>query len=303
MTTLVTPSRVEAAPAAAPGPAPALSGSRRLPARLASRRGNTGPLVTLVRRRFALSARTPREILVPLLTPILFADVIAPALAKSMGGFRGGDYMSFVATGTVGLLVPLSCVLGGIGLIVERESGAQRDLLAAPVARTTLVAANLVVAVSISTLQVAALMVAAVLRGARFHATAGGLLWALAAALGLAVFMHSVAEILASRIPKQEEYVGAAPAIALVPWFFAGSFFPVSAMPAALTGFAKILPQTHVLALLRYGLVDRHGAGLHDIWGLGSPTTMAALSLHVVAMFAAGFLALAVRVFSRSAMS
>ena len=35
---------------------------------------------TLARRRFALSAHTPREILVPLLTPILFADVIAPAL-------------------------------------------------------------------------------------------------------------------------------------------------------------------------------------------------------------------------------
>ena len=29
-----------------------------------------------------LSAHTPREILVPLLTPILFAAVIAPALAK-----------------------------------------------------------------------------------------------------------------------------------------------------------------------------------------------------------------------------
>ena len=37
-------------------------------------------LRTLTARRFALSARTPREILVPLLTPVLFALVIAPAL-------------------------------------------------------------------------------------------------------------------------------------------------------------------------------------------------------------------------------
>ena len=35
---------------------------------------------TLARRRFSLSAHTPREILVPLLTPILFAAVIAPAV-------------------------------------------------------------------------------------------------------------------------------------------------------------------------------------------------------------------------------
>src|SRR5437763_5583976 len=84
---------------------------------------------TLSRRRFNLSAHTPREILVPLLTPILFADVIAPALAKSMRG-GGVDYLSYVAVGTIGLLVPLSCVLAGIGMIVDRESGAQRDLLA-----------------------------------------------------------------------------------------------------------------------------------------------------------------------------
>jgi hypothetical protein len=34
---------------------------------------------TLFRRRFALTAHTPRQIVVPLLTPILFALVIAPA--------------------------------------------------------------------------------------------------------------------------------------------------------------------------------------------------------------------------------
>jgi hypothetical protein len=36
-------------------------------------------LSTLARRRFALSAHTPREIIVPLITPVLFALVIAPA--------------------------------------------------------------------------------------------------------------------------------------------------------------------------------------------------------------------------------
>lgn len=64
-------------------------------------------LMTLARRRFALSARAPREIIVPLLTPILFALVIAPALAKMVHGTNGLDYKTFVAIGTVGLLVPL----------------------------------------------------------------------------------------------------------------------------------------------------------------------------------------------------
>ena len=256
---------------------------------------------TLSRRRFSLSAHTPREILVPLLTPILFADVIAPALAKSISSAGGIDYLSFVAVGTIGLLVPLSCILGGIGLIVDRESGAQRDLLAAPVPRSLMVFGNMSVAVVISALQVVALMVAAGLRGATFQNAVPGIAWATAATLGLAVAMHSLAEILAARIPKEEEYVGAAPPVALLPWFFAGSFFPIRALPAGLAAFAKVLPLTHALALMRYGLVDKRGTGLHDIWGMHNVTAMAFLSLAVVLAFAAVMVVVSIRVFSRSA--
>jgi ABC-2 type transport system permease protein len=256
---------------------------------------------TLTRRRMALSAHTPREILVPLLTPILFADVIAPALAKSMHTTGGINYLSYVAVGTIGLLVPLSCVLGGIAMIVDRESGAQRDLLAAPVPRSLMVLGNMSVALAVSLFQVVALIGAAVARGATFSTAATGIGWAVAATVGLAVAMHSVAEILAARIPKQEEYVGAAPAIALVPWFFAGSFFRITSMPIGLTWIARVLPVTHALALMRYGLVDRHGTGLHDIWGMQNTTVMAALSVMVVTAFAVGMLAISVRVFTRAA--
>src|SRR4051795_7015248 len=105
-----------------------------------------GAFATLARRRVALSAHTPREILVPLLTPILFADVIAPALATAIPATHGIDYLSFVAVGTIGLLVPLSCILGGIGMIVDRTSGSQRDLLAAPVPHGLMVFGNMSVA-------------------------------------------------------------------------------------------------------------------------------------------------------------
>jgi ABC-2 type transport system permease protein len=256
---------------------------------------------TLARRRFALSAHTPREVVVPLLTPILFSVVIAPALAKITGAVRGIDYMSFVAVGTVGLLVPINCMFAGIGVIVDRESGARRDLLAAPIRRSVIVFGNLAVALAISAVQVVALVVAAALRGADFHAAASGVAWFVAAAAGLAVTMYGAAETLANRVAKQEEYVGALPAIAIVPWFFAGSLFPIAALPGWLAAFAKVLPLTHALALMRYGVLDSTGAGLHDIWGMSNPTTMAALSLGVVVLYAAALLALSVRVFTRAA--
>src|SRR5436309_2692818 len=104
-----------------------------------------GPVLTLARRRFELSVRTPRELVVPLLTPILFALVIAPALKEAL--HTSAAYEAFVATGTIGLLIPLNTMFAGIGVLVDREAGAQRELLTAPISRALLVLANLVVAV------------------------------------------------------------------------------------------------------------------------------------------------------------
>jgi hypothetical protein len=102
---------VTAAPAAIPLTRP------RAPARPS----RPAAWATLARRRISLSAHTPREILAPLATPLLFALVIAPALAKIIqaAGGGGADYSTFVIVGTVGLLIPLTCTFAGIGVIVD----------------------------------------------------------------------------------------------------------------------------------------------------------------------------------------
>jgi ABC-2 type transport system permease protein len=274
--------------------------------RTAARRDGTSnrtALSTLVRRRAALSVHTPRELIVPLMTPVLFALVIAPALDSIGPKVPGLDYMSFAAIGTAVLLIPLNCMFAGIGVIIDRETGARRDLLAAPVSRTTIVLANLVVAFGVTALQVVVLLVAAVLRGADLHTSLSGVAWfALAGAL-LAIAMYGLAETVANRIPSVEEYVGLVPALAIVPFFFAGSLFPITAMPGFLTAFAKVLPITHALAVMRYGLLGANSSGLHDIWGMSNTAAMAALSLTVVAVFAAVLTAVSIRTFRRSAVS
>src|SRR5207244_5966607 len=87
-----------------------------LPAPAVRRPSVRRAVATLAQRRFALTARTPRELVVPLVTPILFALVIAPALKTAL--HTSSAYESYVALGTVGLLVPLNTLFLGIGSIV-----------------------------------------------------------------------------------------------------------------------------------------------------------------------------------------
>src|SRR3954464_12010689 len=256
------------------------------------------PVLKLARRRLQLSARTPRELVVPLLTPILFALVIAPSLKTAL--HTTSAYESFVATGTIGLLIPLSTMFAGIGVLVDREAGAKRELLTAPISRAVLVGANLVVAFAITALQIGVLLVVARARGIHFDITPGGFVWFLAAGSLFTVGMYGTAGVLAARVPSTEEYVGRVPAIAIVPWFLAGSLFPISALPGFLTWFARFLPLTHALALVRYGLLD-DPSSLHSIWKMHSASAMAGLSLGVVGAFAFLLTMAGIRVFSRNA--
>jgi ABC-2 type transport system permease protein len=257
-----------------------------------------GPLATLARRRFHLTVRTPRELFVPLLTPLLFALVIAPALRDAL--HTPSAYEAYVATGTVGLLIPLNTMFSGLSVLVDREAGAQRELLAAPVRRSLLVLGNLVVAFAVTALQIGVLIGAARLRGIHFDVDGAGVLWFVAAGALFTVGMYGAAESLAARSPRAEEYISRVPAIAIVPWFLAGSLFPITSLPTGLTWVARFLPLTHALALVRYGLLN-DPSGLHNIWRMDSTPGMAALSLAVVAAFAALLTAAGIRLFNRTA--
>jgi len=269
-----------------------------IPAPAVRRPGVRRAVATLAQRRFALTARTPRELVVPLTTPILFALVIAPALKTAL--HTSSAYESYVAIGTVGLLVPLNTMFLGIGSIVDRNSGARRELLAAPVPRGLLVLGNIPVALATTWLQVVVLIAFARLRGIHFDPAGAGILWFGAGVALLTIAFTGIAETLASRVPHQEEYIARLPAVAIAPWFLAGSLFPISAMPIGLTWIARFLPLTHALALMRYGLLN-DPSGLHAIWRMNSATGAALLSLTVLTAFALLLVRVAVQVFSRSA--
>ena len=112
--------------------------------------------------------------------------------------------------------------------------------------------------------------------------------------------MYGVAETLANRIPTLEEFIGATPAVAIVPFFFAGSLFPITAMPGGpdRPGARPPAHPRHGADALRVARQQRRTA---RHLGQADPTVMASLSMAVVALFAASLMLVAVRAFKRSA--
>jgi len=129
-----------------------------------------------------------------------------------------------------------------------------------------------VVVLGVATLQVLVLLGrGAAARRATSTRARAACLWFAGAALLFAVFMYGVAELLASRIPVQEEYIAAtAPRWPSSRGSSQGALFPISALPGALTAFAKVLPlNTRPWRSCATACLVTAGAGLHDIWGHG----------------------------------
>ena len=145
---------------------------------------------------------------------------------------------------------------------------------------------------------------AAALRGADFHVRASGVAWFVAAAVLFVVLMYGIAETLASRIHQQEEYIARHPGDRDPALVLRGRAVPdrraarcadrVREGPAAhpRDGAHALRPRS-----------TRAARGLHDIWGMSNTTAEAWLSLGVVALFAVAFMTVAIRAFTRSAVS
>jgi ABC-2 type transport system permease protein len=255
----------------------------------------------LVARRIRVTTKTASGVIAQLVTPILWVLVVAPALASSRGAFNPNvDYYTFLAAGQVAFLIPFTAMFNGINVIVDRQFGVLPEMLVAPIRRSLIPIANAVAVLLITAVQVALIIVLGRLRGAHFHTSAARLPWFVLAAAFLCLIVYGIAETLALKINRQEAYGPLIPAIGVTPYFLAGALYPLSVLPAGLQQTAYVLPWTHAVALIRYGLMEHNPSGLLDIWGVGNELTAALLSLAVLGLMAAASLALAARVFVRT---
>ena len=172
------------------------------PARRPRARRRAAPCARSPRAARRSPPHNPRQIAVPLLTPILFALVIAPALRRrSAACTRTSTTPRSWPSAPSGCSSRWPTTFAGLSVLVDRDSGAQRELLAAPVPRPLLVLGNLVVVLGLCALQVFVVIAAAALRGADFHVRAAGVAWFVAAAVLFIVLMYGIAETLAAPDP------------------------------------------------------------------------------------------------------
>ncbi len=211
----------------------------------------------LCRRDIVKFLRDRQNLVASIVRPLLWILALGFGLRSSFGAGRDGvDFVSFLLPGILTMTVLFSSMFGAISIVWDREFGFLKELLVAPVPRSTIVVAKMISASVTALIEVSVTLAVAPLLGARFS-----LIGALAAIPLLMLFGMGISALgvtIASRM-KTFEGFGAIVNFLIQPlFFFSGALYPVEGLPPALAIVVRLNPMSYAVDAVRALFVGVH---------------------------------------------
>lgn len=225
---------------------------------------------------------------------IFFLVIFGMGLSGSISGFGAGNYLSYMAPGVIGMGLLFGSVFSGVSVIFDRQFGFMKEMLVAPVSRTSIILGKIFGGATTATIQGIILLTIASIMGAfvislEFAvgalASVGAMLLITAGYVGLGVAIGS----------KLNDFHAFQLLSTFVMWpmfMLSGVFFSIDVAPAALQVAMMCDPMFYGVELLRWCLLGSGSTILGPLGGL--------ISLAVVIIFDALMVALGTFLFSRA---
>ena len=243
------------------------------------------------------------RIVTSLVQPLLFLFVLGSGLQQiSRAGTDGVDLKTFIYPGVLCLAVMFTAMFSAASIVWDREFGFLREMLVAPVSRSSIVIGKCLGGATVASVQGVILIA---LAGA-VHVPYDPLLilgiFGLQLLLAFAITAFGV--MVAVRITQMQSFMGVMQMIVMPMFFLAGALFPVSNLPGWLSVLNRIDPLTYAVDPMRrlvFDHLDISAAAHHRLapgvswWGWHVP---AALEAGVVLVLGLAMLAIAIWEFS-----
>jgi ABC-2 type transport system permease protein len=301
MATETTTTRTDGpAPPGAPRATPAIAGVR-VPTR--SLRGELRAIKVVWKRELIRFSRDRLRILTSLMQPFLFLFVLGTGLSRiASAGTHGVNLKTFVYPGVLCMAVMFTAMFSAASLVWDREFGFLREMMVAPVRRSSLVLGKCFGGATVAGFQGIIVIALAPLVGVPYSATLIITIFALQLLLAFSITAFGV--MVAARISQMQSFM-ALMQMAILPMFFlSGALFPVAGLPLWLSILNRIDPLTYavdpmrrtVFAHLHVGPAARHALNPGVTWwGWHVPSLVEAA---VVAVLGLAMLAIAIVEFS-----
>jgi len=225
---------------------------------------------------------------------IFFLAIFGLGLGGFIGGFGGVNYLSYMAPGVIGMGLLFGSVFSGVSVIFDRQFGFMKEMLVAPVSRTSIILGKILGGATTATIQGIILMAVAGVMGA-FTPTltfVAGAFAAIGAMLLITSGFVGLGVAIGSTLNDFHAFQLLSTFVMWPMFMLSGVFFPIDVSPLPLQVAMLCDPMFYGVELLRWCLL---GAGSPLLGPLGW-----LISLGFVAIFNALMVGLGTYLFSRA---
>jgi len=190
------------------------------------------------------------RIVVALVQPVLFLFVLGSGLASlTRAGSGGFDLRTFMFPGVLAMSVMMPAMFSAGSIVFDREYGFLREMLVAPVSRTSLVVGKCLGGAIVATGQ--GLLVLALAPAVGISYSVGWVLSAIGLMLVLSFTLTALGVMAAGRIKSFQGFMALVNMIMMPMLFLSGALFPLSGLPTWLSALTHINPLTYAVDAVR----------------------------------------------------
>lgn len=239
-----------------------------------------------------------------LIQPFLFLFVLGAGLSSIVStGIPGIDFKTFLYPGVLVMSVLFTGVFSGVSIVWDREFGFLREMLVAPIRRSSIMLGKCLGGAIVATCQGTIILLCAPLAGVSYSLP-------MMVELELILFLVSLSVtalgmLMAARIESMQALMPIIQVVITPMMFLSGAMYPINDLPAWLLILTKINPLTYAVQPMRYIVLTHEGVSSAQANALDPPVTWLGwpvpigLQLLVLAGLGALTLAAAIKRFSK----
>jgi ABC-2 type transport system permease protein len=202
------------------------------------------------KREMIRFSRDRLRILTSLMQPFLFLFVLGTGLSRiASAGTHGVNLRTFVYPGVLCMAVMFTAMFSAASLVWDREFGFLREMMVAPVRRSSLVLGKCLGGATVAGFQGVIVLCLAGLVGVPY--APGLILVVFALQLLLAFAITAFGVMVAARITQMQSFMALMQMAIMPMYFLSGALFPVSGLPQWLTILNRLDPLTYAVDPMR----------------------------------------------------
>jgi ABC-2 type transport system permease protein len=190
------------------------------------------------------------RIVTALVQPLLFLFVLGTGLSRlAAAGTHGVDLRTFVYPGVLAMAVMFTAIFSAASIVWDREFGFLREMLVAPVRRSSIVLGKCLGGATVAAFQGVIVIAMAGLVDVPYAPVMLLEIFALQVLLAFAITAFGV--MAAARINQMQSFMALTQMLIMPMFFISGALFPVSQLPAWLAVLNRVDPLTYAVDPMR----------------------------------------------------